>query len=139
MESHEFVSINHLFFKELNHVYDRKQSVPTNLMTSELVISLTEVLCDLKTGVISRANRVITVVSRETAPVAAAPSQELRDSLIDMYSGKHHDNWHSTGKRCFILVVELELYNVLKVKITSTNGDNMLQTSEQHNSCNNCI
>lgn len=87
------MSINHL-----NHVSDRKQSVPTDLVTSELVISLTEVLCDLKTDVTSRANRVITVVSRKTAPAAAAPSQELRDSLIDMYSGKHHDDWHSSGK-----------------------------------------
>lgn len=59
-------------------------------MTSELVMSLTEASCDLKTDVTSRANRVITVVSRETAPAAAAaaPSQELRDSLVDMYSGK---------------------------------------------------
>ncbi|XP_075879286.1 mirror-image polydactyly gene 1 protein isoform X2 [Nelusetta ayraudi] len=51
-------------------------------------MSLTEASCDLKTDVTSRANRVITVVSRETAPAAAAaaPSQELRDSLVDMYS-----------------------------------------------------
>lgn len=63
--------------------------MPTDLVTSELVMSLTEASCDLKTDVTNRANRVITVVSRETAPAAAAaPSQELRDSLVDMYSGK---------------------------------------------------